>query len=127
MGPAVEPFMEEYGDLIDAHPQDLADISLDDLKEGLRRMSSSSAGGLDGWRVSELKGLPDCILELLLLVYDTIETEHRWPSEACWGGITLIPKGEGGEPLKLRPLSVMNLVYRLWASVRMQHCSHNGS
>ena len=33
-----------------------------------------------------------------------------------WGGVHLA-KGEGAEALKLRPLSVLSTVYRLWAGL----------
>ena len=31
----------------------------------------------------------------------------------------LVPKGEGAHPLKLRPLSVLSLIYRAWGGIRV--------
>ena len=49
-----------------------------------------------GGRPSDLKKIPDMILELLLLLFDLIESTGEWPEALAWAGITLIPKGRGG-------------------------------
>ena len=37
------------------------------------------------------------------------------------GFTSLVPKGEGGgDPIKLRPLTVVSQIYRIWAGVRME-------
>ena len=50
-----------------------------------------------------------------------IERTGQWPQHLCWAGITLIPKGEGGKPLDLRPITVTPICYRIWAATRMRH------
>ena len=37
--------------------------------------------------------------------------------------VSFIPKGEGLDPLNLRPLSVLPLVYRAWAAIRCSQCT----
>ena len=49
----------------------------------------------------------------------TVEAVGVWPDRLAEGFISLVPKGEGAEALKLRPLSVLSTVYRLWAGLRL--------
>ena len=51
--------------------------------------------------------------------FNTVEQIGVWPKAFMTGLISLISKGEGSAPLKLRPLTVMSSVYRLWASARV--------
>ena len=119
--PNAEDFMNKYGNRIPRVPQGLPTITLEDLRSALGRIPSSGAGGLDGWTPADLKQLPDQIMEMLLPLFDLIESSGVWPESLAWAGITLIPKGEGGAPLSLRPITVTPIVYRVWASVRMRH------
>eukprot|EP00660_Eupelagonema_oceanica_P006768 gene6768-biopygen36539 len=73
---------------------------------------------MDGWRASEIKALPLKILDRLASVFDKIETSGVWPDALTYAAITLIPKGAGGDPLDLRPITVASVIYRLWAATR---------
>ena len=88
------------------------------LRGTLMRMSSSSSCGLDGWRVTELKALPIRCLERLAELLNAVERSGTWPQALAEGIISLINKGEGASALRLRPISVMSVVYRLWAATR---------
>ena len=95
-------------------------LAATDLRRTLARMSTSSSCGADGWRVAELKMLPDVFLDRLCTVLDAIEETGVWPDDLAQGIVSLISKGEGAQPLKLRPISVMPVVYRLWAATRVR-------
>eukprot|EP00663_Eupelagonemidae_sp_cell21sb_P000872 gene872-484_t len=43
-----------------------------------------------------------------------------WPVAMPGGSVTLIPKGVGGGPLQLRPITVTSAIYRLWAATRVR-------
>ena len=43
-----------------------------------------------------------------------------WPAALCESIVSLITKGEGTSPLKLRPIGVMSAVYRLWAACQVR-------
>ena len=45
-----------------------------------------------------------------------------WPEQLATGYIPLIPKGEGSEPLQLRPLSVLSTIYGAWSGIRLRDC-----
>ena len=82
-------------------------------------MRSKSASGADGWQVRELKLLPIALLDRLACLLCKVEETGIWPKDLTQGLITLISKGEGAEPTKLRPIGIMSVVYRLWAAVRV--------
>ena len=51
-----------------------------------------------------------------------IESEGRWPQGPQDAFIAMIPKAGGDStPLRQRPICVLPVVYRFWASVRPSH------
>eukprot|EP00660_Eupelagonema_oceanica_P019203 gene19203-biopygen19823 len=118
--PRWDQYEERFGKYITEAPMRVADLDVQRLQETLRKMKKKQAGGIEGWRVAELKALPEPLLELLAEFYNVVEREGRWPEALKRSLITLIPKGEGTEPLNLRPISVMSPVYRLWAATRLR-------
>eukprot|EP00973_Karenia_brevis_P084880 11778566-Karenia_brevis.AAC.1 len=80
----------------------------------------SGSRGADGWSVEELKHLPDEFLDMLAMIFNEIERQGKWPRSLERALITLISKGQGAKPEDLRPISVMSVVYRLWAIRRLQ-------
>ena len=118
-----------------------------DLQE-VARAKKSTAGGLDGWAWNEIKALPlpwfsglAILLELvetwawneikalplpwfsgLAILLELIESTGTWPQGLLDAYIAMIPKADGDStPLGQRPLSVLPVVYRLWASLRLGH------
>jgi hypothetical protein len=59
------------------------------------------------------------LLDRLACLLCKVEETGIWPNDLTQGLITLISKGEGTEPTKLRPIGIMSVVYRLWAAVRV--------
>eukprot|EP00660_Eupelagonema_oceanica_P019581 gene19581-biopygen10780 len=57
---------------------------------------------------------------LLADMFNAVEHTGKWPISLRRSLITLIPKGEGADPLQLRPISVMSPIYRLWAAARLR-------
>ena len=49
------------------------------LWKTLRRITSKSAAGCDGWRVDELKKLPVPLLDRLAVLLHVIEDTGAWP------------------------------------------------
>eukprot|EP00660_Eupelagonema_oceanica_P019441 gene19441-biopygen20255 len=114
------PFAERFGKYIREHPMECADLTGADLRAVLGRMGGRQAGGMEGWRVRELKALPEPLLDRLARVFNTVERTGAWPPALQRALITLIPKGQGGEPEQMRPISVMSAIYRLWAAARLR-------
>ena len=100
---------------------DLPRIPGRDLQE-LARAEKSPAGGLDGWAWNEIKALPLPWFSGLAILLELVETSGIWPQGLLDDYISMIPKADGGSTLLgQRPLSVLPVVYRLWASLRLGH------
>ena len=79
-----------------------------------------SAGSLDGWGWRELKALPVSWFDELARILTKVEDLCVWPDGLLDAYITMIPKTDGdATPLGQRPLSVLPVVYRIWATARM--------
>ena len=80
----------------------------------------ATAGSLDGWGCRELKILPVSWYDELARILTKVEDLGVWPDGLLDASITMIPKTDGdATPLGQRPLSVLPIVYRIWASARM--------
>eukprot|EP00973_Karenia_brevis_P076254 10589747-Karenia_brevis.AAC.1 len=116
--PSWQQFRDKYDRHIKACPMEVTEITGEELQRIVTHMSGSP--GMDGWRISELKALPLSILNGLADMFNLIERTGRWPTSLERAVVSLIPKGQGYQPLDLRPISVMSCVYRLWAARRLQ-------
>ena len=84
------------------------------------KRKSSTAGSLDGWGWRELKVLPVAWFDGLAKILTRVEEIGVWPDGLLDAYITMIPKVDGdATPLGQRPLTVLPVVYRIWASARM--------
>ena len=91
------------------------------LHEVVQR-KSPTAGSLDGWGWRELKALPIALFDKLASLFSLVEEEGVWPDGLLDAFFAMIPKSDGDStPLGQRPLCVLPVVYRLWASVRLLH------
>ena len=78
------------------------------------------AGRLDGWGWRELKVLPVAWYDGLARILTKVEEIGVWPDGLVDAKIAMIPKTDGdATPLGQRLLSVLLVVYRIWASARM--------
>ena len=80
----------------------------------------ATAGGLDGWGWRELKVLLVSWYDELARTLSKVEDVGVWPDGLLDAYIAMIPKTDGDATLLgQRPLSVLPIVYRIWASARM--------
>ena len=86
----------------------------------LGRNLSVTATGLDGWRAHEFKSLPDCLLTARLDIFHLSEQQGYFPSSFYHSYTTFIPKGPSRSPLSLRPITILPVPYRVYASLRCQ-------
>ena len=89
---------------------------------GCSSPKKTTAGGLDGWAWNEIKALPLPWFSGLAILLELVESTGTWPQGLLDAYIAMIPKADGDStPLGQRPLSVLPVVYRLWASLRLGH------
>ena len=80
----------------------------------------ATAGSLDGWGWRELKVLPVARFDELARILAKVEDFGIWPDGLLDAYIAMIPKTDGdATPLGQRPLSVLPVVCRIWASARV--------
>ena len=81
---------------------------------------SITAGSLDGWGWRELKVLPVSWYDELARFLARVEDFGVWLDGLLDVYIAMISKTDGdATPLGQRPLSVLPVIYRVWASARM--------
>ena len=84
-------------------------------------LKKSTAAGLDGWACNEIEALPLPWFSCLAILLELVETSGTWPQGLLDAYIAMIPRLMVILPLGQRPLSVLPVVYRLWASLRLGH------
>ena len=83
------------------------------------RKKKVTAGGLDGCGWREFKVLPVSWFDGLARILSCVEDFGIWPDGLLDAYIVMIPMDDGdATPLGQRPLSVLPVVDRIWASAR---------
>ena len=119
-----EASLEQFSQDVDGWLPLLPVVSLPDLTgevlaEVVRR-KSATACTLDGWGWRELKVLPVSWFDGLARILSKVEEIGVWPEGLLDAHVAMIPKTDGDAALLgQRPLSVLPIVYRVWASARM--------
>ena len=123
----LEEFAREVGGWLPVLPEvELPRVTGSLLAEVVRK-KKVTAGGLDGWGWREFKVLPVSWFDGLARILSCVEDFGVWLDGLLDACIALIPKTDGdATPLGQRPLSVLPVVHRIWASTRMgqlgDHC-----
>ena len=80
-----------------------------------------SAGGMDGWQPLDFKLMPSKICELVAELFVLIEVGADWPSSTRHAKIAYLEKDGSapGEAMSYRPLTIMLVLYRRWASMTL--------
>ena len=111
-------FLRRYGHHVRRVPMLASQLDGPRLRKGLSRMKPSALG-LDGWSLADLRSLPDRLPGWLADLLCAVERTGKWPAHLAEGYSALIPKEGPPGPLNTRPLTVLSMVYRLWAGVRL--------
>ena len=90
--------------------------SLARVKQVLRSMREASSPGVRGIPIGIWRSLPDSVLTRVADLLTLVEKEEHWPEELVHAYVALIPKACGGcRPQDQRPITVLDVLYRLWA------------
>ena len=118
---SLEEFSEELVGWLPLLPEvDMTPVTGDDLFQVVR-CETATAGSLDGWGWREVESLPVPWFDGLARIFAKVEEFGVWPEGLLDANIAMIPKvGGDSTPLGQRPLSVLPVVCRIWASDRMK-------
>ena len=108
-----EPRALPFGDLPGMPP-----LSGELLWDIVRHIPRAKAQGLDAWAPDDLKALPREAYDDLAAVLTIVEAEGTWPEGLSGAIVALLPKKGDHGPLAQRPISLLPMVYRLWAAAR---------
>eukprot|EP00435_Cladocopium_sp_Y103_P013817 s2319_g3.t1 len=102
---------------VDAQP--LEAIGFQEWKAALSKAKAASMRGTCGWSVTELKRLPECVIQPLLRLFNQVEQGVPWPKQLQQWLVVLLRKEDGiPEWNSVRPISVASVVYRVWSRIR---------
>ena len=119
-----ETSLEEFTHKVEGWLPHLPEVALprlsgEMLAEVVHR-KGATAGSSDGWSWRELKALADSWFDGLARILSKVEDTGFWPECLLDAEIAIIPETDGdATPLGQRPLSVLPIAYRIWASARM--------
>ena len=122
-----DDFCSKYSNCIDAlrNPAHIPDLDAKELWAAFQSKPDHKASGLDQWKVSEIKALPECAWQILALFYRLVEATGQWPASFKMVSITAIPKEENNwTPETTRAIAIASIFYSHWASIRFKHLSH---
>ena len=97
----------------------LKPLSISRWRAELLAKNPKGATGPDGLSRADLLSFPDSLTEQLLALCTTAEETGRWPPQLLEGIVTSLEKTPLAEKVSdYRPICVLSLVYRVWASLR---------
>ena len=98
-------------------------ISLQQWKQALESKKRKTASGADGVTRADLLAMPDALTQQLLDIIADVETGKPGPNQTMVGIVAAIAKTQGAQTVsQFRPITVLTLFYRTWATVRAKRC-----
>ena len=93
-------------------PIDVPPVTGVELHTQVKRMSTTSSPGLDGFTVRELQLLPECAWNLMAQLLTACEEAQFLPDLYCCAATAMLPKDCGQVPLEHRPITLSVLLWR---------------
>ena len=97
-------------------------FQVDTWKFMLRGVKHKSARGACGFSMRDACRMPDSLLLWLFALFNSIENGMQWPSRLTLARVVMLAKpGEDNHnPLSVRPITILSVLYRLWSRFRSQ-------
>ena len=97
-------------------------LDVEALRACLTYKKPTTAGGLDGVTLSDLKAMPDGALHNFTQLFAQAEVTGAWPSQVVAGRVSCLAKTPVPEKvLDFRPITVLGLLYRCWGTYHARH------
>lgn len=127
-----DPIWNRHRDVAFSHWDRIIDFGIHFLPEGVCDGPVWTAGtfkqvlcgykrkvtrGPDSWDREDLLALSEVRCDDIARLYDCVESGSRWPTQVVTGFVCPLPKVDGADTAALyRPIVLVSLLYRLWAS-----------
>ena len=109
-------FFSRFGQFIPTLVWPILPWDADRVRAVLGRMRERAAPGSLGIPLAVWKSLPTSWHGVVGRLLSLVEDEGVWPTEWATAYVSMIPKSSGGSrPRDQRPITVLDLVYRIWA------------
>ena len=85
-------------------------------RDALAQLRETSAPGRLGVPIAVWRCLPPPWMDALARLFTLVEDSGEWPAECLEAYVVMIPKSSGGcRPRDQRPITVLDLFYRIWS------------
>ena len=84
----------------------------------VRHIPRAKAQSFDAWSPDDLKALPREAVDDLVEVFAQVEAEGKWPAGLSGAIVAILPNKDGQALLAQGAISLLPMVYRLWAAAR---------
>ena len=101
-----------------------AEITDEEVIAAFKTLPLGKAPGLDDWVGDELRRWPAAAVRGVAALLRCVERVGRWPAGLARAEVVLLPKGDADvadSPLQRRPITLLPILYRLWAVLRQGH------
>ena len=100
-------------------PLETAPWELSMVRQEISRKKRQSATGLDGVSISDLKAMPDRVIQEHCEIYRAAESTGKWPQQLLVGKVASLAKTDLPSDVHgFRPITILPHCYRLWSGVR---------
>lgn len=100
-------------------PLQLEPLNMHDWRYAMSNTKNKSMRGSDSWTAKELKQIPECMIVVLIAIYNYIERNANWPVELLQAFVVCLAKAEGELTWDLvRPITVTSMLYRVYGRMR---------
>ena len=88
----------------------------DRVRAALSELREASSPGRLGIPIAVWRSLPSPWAEAVARLFTMVEQQGRWPSQWLDAYVVMIPKASGGShPRDQRPITVLDVLYRVWS------------
>lgn len=85
----------------------------------IQRKKNSSSTGPDGVSLTDLRAMPEPVLEAHSSILRRAETDGQWPEQVLIGRVASLAKNDNPTQIRdFRPITVLSHCYRLWGGIR---------
>lgn len=88
----------------------------------IQKANPKSSRGACGLSVVDIRRFPAILVQWLFQIFRLAEQHGIWPSRLTAARVVMLakPDAENNDPLGVRPITILSVLYRLWSTYRSQ-------